>query len=595
MSQPSTVATTTVMSSFFTIPNAQKKRKRNDAPEIPKKRLAASSKATTRQSNPAKRPERDESISGSDSESEGGQLEDDITNTSSDDDSEGDGEEETAAERRLRLAERYLQNIREEVADDGVGFNAEDVDRDLIAERLEEDVAESKGKIYKTLADELDFGEASNCFFHRFGSVFTGVAICAPYVYIVTKDYWLCKWKLQELPQNQYPQKKGKKKSKKPTPPAKKQPTKIASVRGDFKKAKVTSYMGHTDEITCVAASQDGKFVVTGGADNRIVVWNAETLRPIRVFFQHRDTITGLAFRRGTNQLYSSSKDRTIKIWSLDEGAYVETLFGHQDEVVDIAALAQERCISVGARDRTARLWKVVEETQLVFRGGGGEKKSRQKNNPDDLRTLEGSIDRVAMIDEDMFITGGDNGSLSLWTIHKKKPIYTLTHAHGIEDPLKPGEVSAETDPSNASIPRPSPRWITALTTIPYSDVILSGSWDGVVRAWKLSSDRKRIEPMGPVGQIPDATMGGMETDEVKNQYIARGIINDISVMERGDRGKDGICIIVAVGRDHRFGKWQTIPRKLCRNGAVVFEVSRKQTSNGVNGHAEEVQEKEVA
>ncbi|KAF7954050.1 uncharacterized protein EAE97_001448 [Botrytis byssoidea] len=574
------------MSSFFTIPNSQKKRKRNDAPEVPKKRLAASSKAPAKQPKPAKKTERDESISGSDSESEGGQLDDDVADLTSDDELEGEGEEETAAERRLRLAERYLQNIREEVADDEIGFNAEEIDRDLIAERLEEDVAESKGKIYKTLADELKFGEASSCHFKKDSHSFTGVATCAPYVYTVTKDMWLVKWKIQDLPRDQYPQKKGKKKSKKPSPPPKKKPTLVASVRGDQRKSKVTSFMGHTDAIICVAASQDGKFVVTGGVDRKIIVWNAETLRPIRVFSQHRDSITGLAFRRGTNQLYSSSKDRTIKIWSLDEGAYVETLFGHQDEVVDIASLAQERCISVGARDRTARLWKVVEETQLVFRGGGGEKKSRHKNNPNDLRTLEGSIDRIAMVDEDMFITGGDNGSLSLWTIHKKKPIYTLSQAHGADEPIKPEEASAETDPSKRIVPRPSPRWITALTTIPYSDVVLSGSWDGVVRAWRVSADRKSLESMGPVGRIADTPMNGANTKKNGSQAPARGIINDISVFERGDRGKDGVCIIAAVGKAHRLGNWQKAPAG--RNGAVIFEVSRKQITNGVNGHADE-------
>ena len=113
--------------------------------------------------------------------------------------------------------------------------------------------------------------------------------------------------------------------------------------------------------------------------------------------------------------MYSASKDRTIKTWSLDELAYVETLFGHQDEVVDLAALAKEQCLSVGARDRSARMWKVVEETQLVFRGGGIKSSDRRKHHAhtvggqdEDLSKiyLEGSIDRVALIDEETFVTG---------------------------------------------------------------------------------------------------------------------------------------------------------------------------------------------
>ena len=164
----------------------------------------------------------------------------------------------------------------------------------------------------------------------------------------------------------------------------------------------------------CVAASQDGKFVATGGQDTRIVVWDTDLLKALKVFKFHRGAVTGLTFRRGTNQLYSCSADRSVKLWSLDELAYVETLFGHQDEVVGITALAGERCVTVGARDRTARLWKIVEETQLVFRGGGGgggtESRRSRKNKDGSKCYEEGTIDCVAMIDEEHFVTGSDNG-----------------------------------------------------------------------------------------------------------------------------------------------------------------------------------------
>lgn len=80
---------------------------------------------------------RDESISGSDSDDDEGPS--GAIDAEDEGESSGtDHEDETAAERRLRLAERYLENLREEV--DEVGFDAADIDRDLIAERLKEDV-----------------------------------------------------------------------------------------------------------------------------------------------------------------------------------------------------------------------------------------------------------------------------------------------------------------------------------------------------------------------------------------------------------------------------------------------------------------------
>lgn len=510
-----------------------------------------------------------------------GDLEDDGSSNVTD--SEGEGE--TAADRRLLLAERYLSNIREEV--DEAGFDAEEIDRDLIAERLKEDAAESKGKIYRKLAQELDFGSADRICWKWNGESVTSVAVTLPFAYTVSKDLSLAKWRVQDLPQNQWLPKKNGKKRKGPAPPPKRKPEQVAYVRGDRTKAKDNTYRGHTDIILAVAASQDGKFVVTGGKDKKIIVWDASTLKCLRVFSQHRDSVTGLAFRRGTNQLYSSSKDRTIKIWSLDELAYIETLFGHQDEVVDVAALAQERCISVGARDRTARLWKIVEETQLVFRGGGSEKKSKHSHNSG-AKVQEGSIDRVAMIDEEMFVTGSDNGSLSLWVVHKKKPLFTLSLCHGMDPALKPEEASAEVSPGDDIVPQPQPRWITALATIPYSDVVLSGSWDGFVRAWRVSDDKKKLEAVGVVGTggIVALTNGHVDGDREKEEQAAvKGVVNHISVVERGERGKDGLCIVVALGKEHRLGRWKVQDG---RNGGVVFEIPRVQKTNGVAAADEE-------
>ncbi|KXX75701.1 Ribosomal RNA-processing protein 9 [Madurella mycetomatis] len=597
------------MSSFFTASGAHKKRKRPSATEPPKKRLATTktaSKPTIKApAKPAAAPkrkaiERDESISGSDLESD--ESGDDSPERSGSDGAsdESDNEGETAAEKRLRLAQRYLEKTKQEVELDEYAFDAEEIDRDLLAERLQEDVAESKGKVYRRLASELDFEKAGHTQFRWNSGSVTSVAVCAPYVYTTTKDGYLTKWKLQDLPKDQWPQ-TTRRKPKKPPAPPKRKPERICFAKANPSKAKDKAYQGHTGAPLTVRASQDGKYVVTGGVDRRLVVHNAADLKPIRAFTQHRDAVTGLAFRRGTNQLFSCSRDRTVKVWSLDELAYVETLFGHQDEILDIDALGQERCVSVGARDRTARYWKVPEESQLVFRGGGGEgggtsKKQKLPPNVDPASAAhEGSMDRVTMIDDEIFITGSDNGDLALWSIQRKKPLHVVPRAHGIEPPLKPSEASADKVPDPKVIPAPQPRGITALRTIPYSDVILSGSWDGYVRVWRLSEDKKKIEIAGVLGGQSSSSpssltlTNGVNDDkkatsqEPKGGQLVRGIINDIAMFERGDRGRDGLCVVVVTGKEMRLGRWKVLREGRC--GAMVFEVpkiSRKQAeANG--------------
>lgn len=599
------------MSSFFTAPGAQKKRKRPSATEAPKKRLATTksaskplSKGPTKSAAPAPRKkaiERDESISGSDldSDDDAGHVNDASgSDAASDDDSDREGE--TAAERRLRLAERYLERTRKEVElQDEYAFDAEEIDRDYLAERLQEDAAESKGVVYRRLATELDFAKADPIQFRWNSGTVTSVSVCAPYAYTTTKDGYLTKWKLQDLPKDQWPQ-TTRKKPKKPPAPPKRRPERICFAKSQPGKSKDRTFQGHTAAPVTVRASQDGKYVVTGGLDRKMVVHNASDLKPIRAFTQHRDAVTGLAFRRGTNQIFSCSKDRTVKVFSLDELAYVETLFGHQDEIMDVDALGQERCVSVGARDRTARYWKVPEESQLVFRGGGeGGKKQKLPAGMDPASAAhEGSMDRVAMIDDETFVTGSDNGDIALWSIQRKKPLHVIPRAHGLEPLLKPTEASADETPDPSIIPAPQPRGITALRTMAYSDIILSGSWDGYVRVWRLSVDKKKIESLGVLGQSEEessqeslaaaAIRSGDKTakEEGNNTPLVRGFINDIAMFERGERGKDGLCVVAVTGKEMRLGRWKYMKEGRC--GLVIFEVpklpKKKKEEQGVNG-----------
>jgi ribosomal RNA-processing protein 9 len=125
-------------------------------------------------------------------------------------------------------------------------------------------------------------------------------------------------------------------------------------------------------------------------------------------------------------------------LFDLSVLGYVETLFGHQDSVIALDALRNETAVSVGGRDKTIRFWKVVEETQLLFRGGarsairelleGGAlegldedgdgdegDEGHDRGKPKDRRGkarkfVEGSIECVAMIDETTFVSGGDSG-----------------------------------------------------------------------------------------------------------------------------------------------------------------------------------------
>ncbi|KAF1941883.1 small nucleolar ribonucleo protein complex subunit [Clathrospora elynae] len=566
------------MSSFFTTPASQRKRKRGASAPKPR------------------HTDREESISGSEISDHHGELVLDDEEGASE---SSEDEHETAAEKRRRLAQRYLDSIRSEVQHE-VGFDAEQIDKDLIAARLKEDVAEGKGKMYRSIADALDFSDATHVTgYSGLQKAVTGCALHLPYAWTISKDLIVEKWEIADpsayaahaaRPSNITPRRT---------------PRRLFWRKGNTNKKGDRAYLGHTGEIISIAVSDSGKYLATGDKHARLIIWDAETLTPRHLFTRHRDAVLSLSFRRGTEQLFSGGADRAVIVWSAPESAYIETLVGHQDAVIGVAGGLepnQETCVSVGGRDRTARLWRVVEENQLVFQGGGtarqkGMDKLRKgrfgKNvdGPDkkdekdeqDVAYAEGSIDCVALLDASLFVTASDNGALSLWSVNRKKPLFTYPLTHGCDPPLSPEQMSANDDAATSVKPGPRlPRYVTALATVPFADLILTASWDGWIRAWKIAADKKSIEPVGKVGRIPvDVEEHGVNGQAKDDAALIRGIVNGLSIQERGDRGKDGLCIVAAVSKEPRLARWMA---KKAKNGIYVFEVPRKMLANGTAG-----------
>lgn len=358
---------------------------------------------------------------------------------------------------------------------------------------------------------------------------------------------------------------------------------------------------GHSDEIWAMAASSDGKYIVSGGKDRRICIWSLESGQAtfIKALGGHKDSITALQFRMGSHDLFTASSDRTLKLFDVSQLSYVETFFGHQEEVSSLDLLRGEVAVSAGSRDRTVRWWKVRDESQLVFRGGakskvrdvleggdlydedeGGRKSALQE------QWVEGSIDSVAMIDEHSFLSGGDSGTISLWSLSKKKPIFTAPVAHGFQTADTSTEGKVQT-----------PRWITSLACLPYGDVFASGSWDGRIRLWKLHSSLKSFSPLLDVpvegsvnslklvlpsrsvlkkqGRLIDESAwrrkGGLRGGAKKVFDEAASTTEALtinSVNESASEGSGLVILAAGVGQEPSRGRWLRL--KEAKNGAVI-------------------------
>ena len=153
--------------------------------------------------------------------------------------------------------------------------------------------------------------------------------------------------------------------------------------------------------------------------------------------------------------------------------------------------------------DRSLRLWSVAEDSHAVYRGH------------------KASIDAVEFLTEDSFISGGEDGTISLWKDSLKKPISTVHDAHF--------DVT-NTSSSTTSSP-PPPHWVCSLAAIKMSDVVFSGSYDGFIRVWKAQPDAKSIQRITTIPCV--------------------GFVNSLAVSSI-----DPTLLVAGLGREHKFGRW---------------------------------------
>jgi len=72
---------------------------------------------------------------------------------------------------------------------------------------------------------------------------------------------------------------------------------------------------GHTDAVTAIAFSPDGKRIVTGSADKTIRLWDAETGKERAVIKGHTDAVKAVAFAPDGETFVSGSADKTARVW----------------------------------------------------------------------------------------------------------------------------------------------------------------------------------------------------------------------------------------------------------------------------------------
>ncbi|GMS82879.1 hypothetical protein PENTCL1PPCAC_5053, partial [Pristionchus entomophagus] len=135
------------------------------------------------------------------------------------------------------------------------------------------------------------------------------------------------------------------------------------------------SLIGHRSGVNCIAFSNDGLTVATGGKDSTIVIWDIVAETGIVRLNGHKDSITHLQFTQNDRFLVSSSKDTYVKMWNVESHSCFYTVSDHRSEVYSFALLKHDSLLVTAS----AELELLVFDVHWI---GGGKKQSADPSDP---------------------------------------------------------------------------------------------------------------------------------------------------------------------------------------------------------------------
>lgn len=171
----------------------------------------------------------------------------------------------------------------------------------------------------------------------------------------------------------------------------------------------VMKQQGHSCQMTSIAYSPDGQYIVTGGDDAKVKLWNVSNGFCFVTFHEHSSAVTAVEFSQNKKFLVSASLDGTVRaydiiryrnfrtftsprpvqfasvaldysgelvvaggqdvfeiyLWSMKLGRLLEVLSGHEGPVnsLTFSPVATSSLLISGSWDRTVKIWNCLESS----------------------------------------------------------------------------------------------------------------------------------------------------------------------------------------------------------------------------------------
>ena len=127
-----------------------------------------------------------------------------------------------------------------------------------------------------------------------------------------------------------------------------------------------------THSIQSLCYSSDGKYIVSGGYDKTVILWNASTGKIVRILKEgsgkeaHSSGIKSVCYSPCGKYVISGHENGIINLWEASTGKTIYAIKEHKSAVLSLSFCLCGGYVASGSADGTVKIWKIPSIHELI-------------------------------------------------------------------------------------------------------------------------------------------------------------------------------------------------------------------------------------